>query len=403
MTSAAISFLLWTIGLQAAAPADTAVTSAFKQRNTGAGHFAVLDRTGVTEELDLVIAMASPQALPINGAAWTWWAETQQIGIFLQEKTRPERVYFLGAKPGFPDCAARIERVTVTDTVISCEGEKSKRYPHQKWVYDVRAKELRGQFSYQPFAMSWVFSSAEGGVFLGSDSKRLVAVEYKQDRQPRFRILSEQEARPWIARGHPSLSTDMEGHFVRYLEDPRAPAPKIPALPKTTYDQFAAARPGHVKDGYVRGAEIHDDIGPWQREGERVWFGKSFYDGEGITGVGDLGYYDTSARKLNLFHLPELADWSVSAIEVEPGAVWMGLVNNGEWGGSSGGLLRYDRQSGSVRRFESHDVATRLVRIANAIVAATDFGITRVSGDEVERFFVDRTSDGRLRIAAAIR
>jgi hypothetical protein len=83
----------------------------------------------------------------------------------------------------------------------------------------------------------------------------------------------------------------------------------VPALPRTTYDQFAAARPQRVKDGYRReGTEIDESIGPWQRQDGRIWFGKAFYDGEGSTGVGGFGYFDEKEKKLQLFNPPEIAD-----------------------------------------------------------------------------------------------
>ena len=63
-----------------------------------------------------------------------------------------------------------------------------------------------------------------------------------------------------------------------------------------------------------------------------------------------------------MFAPPEIADWSVSAIQVAPDAVWMALVTNGEYGRSSGGLLRYDRQSVAVLRIEFTDVVASLIR-----------------------------------------
>ncbi len=81
----------------------------------------------------------------------------------------------------------------------------------------------------------------------------------------------------------------------------------------------------------------------------------------------------------------------------------MALAHNGEYGGSSGGLLRYARQSGALRRFELPDIGVRIIRASGRILAATDFGIAVVEGDGVKRYFLDRTSDGRLRIALATR
>jgi hypothetical protein len=401
-----IILLLWTVLMQAAAPADSAVLLAFQQADARLAHFALLQRVGVTEELDVVIAIGSPKALPVEQAAWTWWTEERKIGLFLQEKTPAERVYSLGVKSGFQDCAARIERVTATDSVISCQGEKSERYPNQKWVYDVWAKRLAGQFAYRPFAMNRVFPNAGETVFVGSDTERLVAIKYKADREPAFRVLGDADARPWLARVHSTVGTEgPEARRVIYIENDKAPVPAaVPSLPRTTYDQFAAARPGRVKNGYVRaGTELHDSVGCWQQEDGRIWFGKSFYDGEGSTGVGGFGYFDLNERRLHMFAPREIADWSVSAIDVGPDAVWMALVMNGEYGGSSGGLLRYDRQSGVVRRIELRDIAVRLIRVGGKILAATDFGIAVVEGNGVKRYFVDRTADGRLLVAPATR
>lgn len=407
MALAFLTLLLWPMFAQGATPADSAVFMVFKQADAGLAHFAVLQRVGVTEELDVVIAIGSPKALSGEQTSWTWWTEERKIGLFLQEKMRAERVYSLGIKPGFQDCAARVERVTATDSVISCHGEKSERYPNQKWVYDVRAKRTASQFSYQPFAMYRGFPSAGGAVFVGSDQQRLIAVEYKTDREPAFGVLGDVEAQPWLARVHTTVGTEgPEGRRVVYIENEKAPVPAaIPSLPRTSYDQFASARPGRVKNGYVRAStELHDSVGPWQQEDGRIWFGKSFYDGEGSSGVGGFGYFDVSERRLYMFEPPEIADWSVSAIDVGPDAVWMALVQNGEYGGSSGGLLRYDRQSGVVRRFELPDIGVRLIRVGGGkILAATDFGIGVVEGDGVKRYFVDRGGDGRLRVVPATR
>ena len=54
------------------------------------------------------------------------------LGLFLQEKTRPDRVYSVALAPGFLDCEVRIERATSTDTVVSCTGEKAYQAANQK-------------------------------------------------------------------------------------------------------------------------------------------------------------------------------------------------------------------------------------------------------------------------------
>lgn len=412
MRKVIVALALWA-SMQAASLPETTVFSAFRQADAGLSHFVQLQRTSVTEEFDLVIAIGSPKAFPAE-RRWIFWSEDRKIGLFLQKKTRPERVYLLGTKSGFPDCAARIERVTATDSVISCRGEKSEQFPNQKWVYDVRAKSLVRQFSYQPFAMYRLFpkpagaSRPDGAVFVGSDRQRLIAVEYNPDEKLAFRVLGNAAAQPWIGRVHVSAGTEgLTPRNVIYIENDEARLPAaVPALPRTTYDQFAAARPQRVKDGYRReGTELNESIGPWLREDGRIWFGKTFYDGEGSTGVGGFGYFDEKEKKLQLFNPPEIADWSVSALDVTPDAVWVALVNNGEYGGSSGGLLRYDRHTIAARGLPLPDIAFRLAHINGKTLAATDFGFAVVEGDvtQITRFFVDQTTDGRWRVIRATR
>jgi len=402
---------LWAFSLRAEASPQTGVFSAFRHVDPGLSHFVELKRTSVTDELDVIVAMGSPKAFPAE-TRWIFWSENRKIGLFLQEKNRQDRVYLLGTKSGFPDCAVSIERVTATDTVISCRGEKSEQFPNQKWVYDLRAKSLVRQFSYQPFAMYRLFlkaagaSSPGGAVLVGSDRQTLIAVEFNPDEKPAFRVLTNAVAQPWIGRVDISAGTEgLPPRRVIYIKNATARLPAaMPALPRTTYEQFAAARPRRVRDGYRReGTEIEESIGPWQREDGKIWFGKTFYDGEGSTGVGGFGYFDEKEKKLQLFHPTEIADWSVSALDVTPDAVWMALVNNGEYGGSSGGLLRYDRHTSAARRFPLPDIALRLGDMNGKTLAATDFGFAVVEDDQITRFFVDQTTDGRWRVVPATR
>lgn len=393
----------WTTVLSAASPADSAVFLAFKNTDPNLTQFVSMQRTGVTDELDLVIAMGTPQVLPIEKIiqASRWGGEVRlQIGLFLQEKTNAGRVWLLGTRAASQNCQSHIERVTATDSVISCEGEKSFVGPHQKWVYDIRSKRLLAQFSYQPFAMYRSFPVTGGAVFVGTDNQRLIAVEYKEASQPVFRVLSGAEGVRWTSRVHVP-----EGIGRIYFESEKSSPPSvIPRLPRTTYDEFAAARPARVKDGFKReGTTIQDTIGPWQKDGTKIWFAKNFYDGEGSTGVGGFGYFDTGEHKMHMFAPAEIADWSVPAMSVSDDAVWMALGLNTESDRISGGVLRYDRQTDTVRRFAMPDKATRIIQVDGKILIATGFGFAVIDGDQVLRYFVDRTTDGGLRVVEATR
>src|SRR5258708_33227541 len=105
MRTVIVALALWASSVQAASLPETTVFSAFIQVASGLSHFVQLQRTSVTEEFDLIIAMGGPKAFPAE-APWIWWTEDRKVGLFLQEKNRPERVYLLGTKSGFPDCAS---------------------------------------------------------------------------------------------------------------------------------------------------------------------------------------------------------------------------------------------------------------------------------------------------------
>jgi hypothetical protein len=154
-----------------------------------------------------------------------------------------------------------------------------------------------------------------------------------------------------------------------------------------------------VRYGAIRkGTTIDEQIGPVQIEGDRVWFGKTFYDGEGNTGIGGFGYFDAGTRTYKLFSPPELADWSVSAILVDPRFVWLGLVDRGEGAEITGGLLRFDRESEEIKSIKFPDIVSNFIPSGGQIVIATDYGFALISGNRLQRYVLDCTSDGRLQI-----
>ena len=45
------------------------------------------------------------------------------------------------------------------------------------------------------------------------------------------------------------------------------------------------------------GGEIENDIGAFVLDGNKIWFANTFYDAEGVSGVGAIGSFDISTRK----------------------------------------------------------------------------------------------------------
>jgi hypothetical protein len=411
----------------AATAPDLAIFNVIRQTDPTLISDKVIYRNVVATDLDLVIAIASTAEWAAGSDSTDlWWDENRKLGLFLQEKARPDQVYLLTLTAGPPDCGARIERATSTDTVISCTGEKSRQWMNQKFVYDIRAKALISHFAYQPFAMMQAFTASGRTVFVGRDLTDLtkrVAVEFHPGGSPEFRILDKGEAAPWLARAGQALYPDhpipirfgetdtftftrgySDIHGKEYPSSIVDNQGKKYPLPQSTYDDFAKARPGDVRDGHIReNTIIEESIGPVQLEDDKLWFGKTFYDGEGMSGVGGFGYFDTTDRQYHLYALPEAADFSISPIRVEPDVIWVSIFHAGEWGDSPAGVLRYDRKTRSVRKYDLPDDVNGFLKSGNRILAYTRSGIAVIEGDQTTRYFVDRTTDGRLRVAQATR
>lgn len=128
--------------------------------------------------------------------------------------------------------------------------------------------------------------------------------------------------------------------------------------------------------------------------GDRLWFGKHFYDGEGTTGVGGFGYFDTVSRKYVLFSPPEIIDWSVDALLSEGDDLWLALGQFTEGYGRSGGLLRWNISTGQARRFETGCRVHQIIRHGNRLLLATDLGVAILENGNLQLYAINRTGDG---------
>jgi hypothetical protein len=174
---------------------------------------------------------------------------------------------------------------------------------------------------------------------------------------------------------------------------------KVYPLAQTDIDTWRRARPDEAQTPMqLDPEERNEQIGPHQLEGGRLWFGKTFYNGEGLTGVGGFGYFDTATASYHLIAPPEIYAWSVSAILVEPDDIWLALCRRGEYGDYPGGLLRWDRKAAQVRRWDMQSVAVNMARAGEAIYLGTVDGIVSLQGDLMASYFVDRPAAGRYQM-----
>ena len=393
---------LSTIVVHAQRPLDLAVVNVLMQYGPSAARARVWRRIPVDEQLDLVLAVGMPENAsdqPLRN--WFWWSGSV-LGLYLQDRARPDRVFSLTTGAGPLDCTARIIRATATDTVISCDGEKFEVHPREKFVYDIRAKRLVGQVSYYPYIVvgphrkrgdSIIFTAETNSGYSGrTNDRERVEVEYSPEEGPRIR-----------------------GRVANVTRTEPAPKPMPRFGPGGA---FTLEQLPETPDGLCAGGDVLivnrssgrrysvpgkdcGAIGPWHVEGGRFWFGRTFYAGEGYSGTGGFGYFDVATRRFETFSSREFTTPAASAIHVQPDAVWVALVTHGEYGHYGEGVIRYDRQLRTYQRFDiGAEVGNKFIELGERLLLTTDHNLLIFHNGEVTGYTVDKTTDGRLRMAA---
>lgn len=389
---------------------DSAVLNALRREAAGLPHALILKRVAADGGLDVVAALASRQACQAAPRP-CGWSPQDRLGIFVQERSDPGRVYKVVVAPGpNDDCSARVERMTAQELVLSCTGEKWATYDNQKFVYDAGRKALVSQFAYAPF---WTVRAGRGPDgepwFVMADNQELLLVDL-DPATGMLRVTPEGEARPVLAKV-PMVDNRLADRTLH------VPAPRTETLTefgpggrfrwvrkqnKYGSEYAVIEGPGGMQYPLMQSgadpAEMNEQVGPHQVEGGRLWFGKTFYNGEGMTGVGGFGYFDAATAAYRLLSPPEIRKWSVSAILVEPECVWLGLYHRGEYGNYPGGLLRWDRKSATVRVFKVETVVTGMVEAGGTLYLGATDGIVTVKGGQVASYFVNASTDGKYQV-----
>jgi hypothetical protein len=123
----------------------------------------------------------------------------------------------IAVSKGEGDCEARVKKATARGVVLSCAGEKGKRGPNRKFVYDIRSKTLVKQINYEPFSLERIFVSGENAVLVGSDTRQVIAVKYNAADKPAFQLLKGAQAAQWTKRVETSVGTVLSGTEEKHL------------------------------------------------------------------------------------------------------------------------------------------------------------------------------------------
>jgi hypothetical protein len=384
---------------------NNAIVNAMRQSDRSLGAVKVWHRAPLDEDMDLVVAIGARDAdhlgVEFNGWAVLW----EKVGVFLQNRSQPGRVYTITVANGKEDCAARVLRATATDTVISCTGEKFTVHANQKFVYDIRAKRLVRHFEYMPFGGYQIAGARADAVrLLGRNGERQVAVDIGTG-TPEIQLHPLPPA--LLPPGWPELSSPPSetesapfgpsGAF-RLVEDEDSDS-ECPFRERSIVE-----RRGQRQQRHHMPPSMCDRIGPWAIDGNRFWFGKTFYSGEGNTGTGGFGYFDADTRRFTLLAPHAVTRSAASAILIQPDAIWLALAYYGEYNNTGRGVVRYDRRAQTTSRFDiGGSVGLLFTSFADRVVLAVEDGIIIFRGNEMNGYIVDQTTDGRLRIAQAFK
>jgi len=334
----------------------------------------VLRRVSAGEGGEVVAQASGPGVAPPNAEGRFNWGTKQRLEVLFVNRADPRQSQRVVSDAGpNDDCNARIERMSPATLLVSCIGEKGATYENRQFRYDQQSRKLVGRDAFMPFGAD----VRSDGIVMGN------ATEF-------LRVALDGAGEPHVsgATVRPSERTEQAGpgfHVARQrniLGSEHAVIEgggKLYTLPQTAPDNAA---------------EMNEEVGPHQWIEGRLWFGKTFYNGEGATGTGGFGYFDPAARAFKIYATPEIRCWSVSAILVEADAVWLALDHRGEYGNYPGGLLRWDRKTEQVRHLPLDQVGMSIARIAGVLSIGAPDGLILLHGDAPMSYLVERRPTG---------
>lgn len=104
----------------------------------------------------------------------------------------------------------------------------------------------------------------------------------------------------------------------------------------------------------LKGDELEQKTASCIQHGGQIWFGISYYSGEGIGGVGGIGHYDPKTQKMKIRRPKLLRSTSVHHVAHDGRSLWLGTAGFYECIGDAPtqGLLRYEWTNGRIESFK---------------------------------------------------
>ena len=402
-------------------PADAPVLAALQEIMPALRYANVIERMPGENEPDLLLVLAGPRPLHLYVTGKISWTARSVFALVLEKRDRepdlqPEILAVLDNRSDDSCCATRVLKSTRTEIVLSREGEKSRRWSHLKAFVDIASRSVE-VVEYRPFAILETRDDDGLPLFIAGDRTAFRVLRARPG-PPYLELLNEEDAAPIVSTldievgsiGWETVRTlRRQSEVVRFGADGRfrfdpATPDRITEttgsglrdhhLPQSTLEEVARLRSSEQDR-----LEIEETIGPHRLVGSRLWFGKTFYNSEGFTGVGGLGFFDTAGGAFETLSPQEIRDWSVSAMAIDRSVAWAALAQRGEWGNSAGGLLRIDTGTGQVDTYPVPFEVSEVEVFSDRLYLASRDGITILFPDaHIEHYFVDLSADGSYQL-----
>lgn len=163
------------------------------------------------------------------------------------------------------------------------------------------------------------------------------------------------------------------------LPEKQQSKPNVP--PITLSKEEAVALVPHLQEA----EGIEQNVSAWTAPDGVIWFGISFYAGEGVNGVGGIGRYDPKTGQTVIRRPQALLESSINHIVHDGQWLWLGTIGYYECSGDvpAHGLIRYEWEADRIEAFEGQDDGPCGFAVHDFLLekkylwVATDLGLSR--------------------------
>lgn len=399
-----------------------AVQNALRKRDASLDWFQVLAKKAINATYSVMVVQAAPTELRPGVPKRLPVPQRMQIGIFVVSgKTNQVRrvldTYPLSNQDPYPT----LEQPTAHAAYLHFYSDYGFYHGSIKYIFDLTSQRPAQKIRYGILALTssqlrngkllYTASFGHSGQLQDGWTERHAMITIEPGAAgaaPTSRIQDAPAAPDAVTERAPLWTVD--GTSVLIENKPDQPS-GINVVSKPGKKQFypvpVPTMELHRKLRRPRQApgEINNVIGPFvidRTAGDaKIWFANTFYDGEGLSGVGAVGMFDISTRKYEMRYFPQIARWSGSAMLLDDENLWIGLMRRPEGASYGAGLLRYNTKTSAVTRYAVTDYIFTIDRLADTIYCGTSHGLYTVrDNNRVTQFRFEPDDKGKLTMVA---